>query len=114
MSSSDSGTYLALFARRLREARLRSGLTQMQLGVLAGVDEFSASARLNQYERGKHVPDVLTARSLARVLGVPLCYFYADEDHQARLLLMFSALSVRKRHLVLKFVEQISDAGKLK
>lgn len=112
MSSNDSGKYLALFARRLREARLRSGMTQMQLGVLAGVDEFSASARLNQYERGKHAPDVLTARSLARVLDVPLCYFYAYEEQQARLLLTFNALSVRKRHMVLKFAEQMLNAGK--
>ena len=110
MSSNDSGSYLALFARRLREARLRSGLTQVQLGVLAGVDEFSASARLNQYERGKHVPDVLTARSLARVLGVPLCYFYADEDQQARLLVAFNALSVRKRRMVLRYADELTDA----
>ena len=106
MSRHESEKYLALFARRLREARLRSGLTQMQLGVLAGVDEFSASARLNQYERGKHMPDVLMAKRLAQVLKVPLCYFYSDDEDQAQLLLLFSALTVRKRRLVLKFVEQ--------
>src|SRR5262249_47548553 len=43
-----------LFARRLKAARLGAGLTQEALGVQAGIDEFSASARINQYERGKH------------------------------------------------------------
>ena len=97
-----------LFARRLREARLRSGLTQMQLGVMAGVDEFSASSRLNQYERGKHVPDILTARNMAQVLDVPLCYFYADEDEHARLLLIFNSLTIRKRRSILKFSEEMA------
>ena len=110
MSRHDSEKYLALFARRLRDARLRCGFTQMQLGVLAGVDEFSASARLNQYERGKHVPDVLMANRLAQVLEVPLCYFYSDDDDQAQLLLLFNALSVRKRRMVMKFAEQQVNA----
>ena len=46
---------LNIIALRLKEARLRLGLSQEKLGVLAGIDEFSASARINQYERGKHV-----------------------------------------------------------
>jgi transcriptional regulator with XRE-family HTH domain len=40
-----------------KEARLRAGISQEKLGVLAGIDEASASARMNQYERGKHTPD---------------------------------------------------------
>ena len=107
MSRHDSTDLTMLFARRLREARLRSGFTQMQLGVLAGVDEFSASARLNQYERGKHMPDVLTARNMAQVLNVPLCYFYADEDEHAQLLLFFQSASVRRRRLILKFAADL-------
>lgn len=45
----------SVFSIRLKVARLRRGLTQMQLGVLAQIDEYSASARINQYERGKHL-----------------------------------------------------------
>ena len=41
-----------MLIKRLKEARLRSGLSQEKLGVLAGIDEASASARMNQYERG--------------------------------------------------------------
>ncbi|HGU4535105.1 TPA: XRE family transcriptional regulator, partial [Escherichia coli] len=34
---------------RLKKARLNAGLTQEQLGILVGIDECSASARMNQY-----------------------------------------------------------------
>ena len=36
------------FPKRLKEARKQKGLTQQQLGVLTGMDEFSASARMKQ------------------------------------------------------------------
>ena len=79
------GSGLSLFARRLKAARLRKGISQERLGIDAGVDEFSASARINQYERGKHTPDVLMASHLARVLNVPLSYFWAEDDDEAEL-----------------------------
>lgn len=56
----------ATFAKRLREAREAKGISQKQLGILAGIDQFVASARINQYERGKHVPDLLMAERLAQ------------------------------------------------
>lgn len=80
---------LPVFARRLKAARLQKGITQEKLGVLAGIDEFSASARINQYERGKHVPDFSTAERLARALGVPTPYFYAADDALAAWILDF-------------------------
>ena len=42
--------------KRLEEARKRAGLSQQQLGMLAGIDEDNASAKMNQYERGVHIP----------------------------------------------------------
>jgi transcriptional regulator with XRE-family HTH domain len=74
---------------RLKEARLRAGFTQMQLGVAAGIDEYSASARINQYERGKHWPDFGTAERLAAVLDVPAAFFYARDDALAEWILCF-------------------------
>lgn len=88
---------LPVFARRLRQARLRAGLSQKALGVAAGVDEFSASTRLNQYERGVHTPDYSTARRLARVLKVTTAFLYADDDDVAKLLLAVSELPPRRR-----------------
>mgnify|MGYP006359312815 CR=1 FL=1 len=66
--------------KRLKQARILNGLSQKQLGIYAGIDEFSASARMNQYETGKHVPDFLTLKRIAMVLGYPVAYFYAEDD----------------------------------
>lgn len=80
---------LNIVAYRLREVRLRAGFSQERLGVLAGIDEFSASARINQYERGKHVPDLHTLERLAEVLKTPAPYFYASDDDLAEWILLF-------------------------
>ncbi len=71
-----------------------AGLSQKQLGVTAGIDKFSASPRINQYERGKHTPDLLTAERLANVLGVPTPFLYAREDDLAEMIKLFGKLSV--------------------
>jgi transcriptional regulator with XRE-family HTH domain len=42
-----------VWRKRLKEARAALGLSQKQLGVEAGLDEFVASARINRYELGK-------------------------------------------------------------
>ncbi|XQA76011.1 helix-turn-helix domain-containing protein [Xanthomonas sacchari] len=56
---------------RLAQARERAGLSQKQLGILAGLDPSVASPRINQYERGRHEPQLKTAKQLAEVLGIP-------------------------------------------
>ena len=63
----------------------------------------SASARMNQYERGKHAPDWLTVERLAQVLAVPVAYFYAADD-EAELLLAFHALPPDRRSVALKLL----------
>ncbi|WP_331864623.1 helix-turn-helix transcriptional regulator, partial [Thiomicrospira sp.] len=83
--------------KRLREARLRLNISQKELGVRAGIDEFSASARVNQYERGKHVPDYLTARRLSEALEIPVTYLYADENDLAEMILAYGMASGRCR-----------------
>lgn len=63
------------------------------------MDRFAASARVNQYERGKHVPDFSTASRLADVLGVPVTYLFADDDELAELILLYAraARPIRSR-----------------
>ncbi|MDR1423089.1 MAG: helix-turn-helix domain-containing protein [Azoarcus sp.] len=90
-----------IFAIRLRQARLLAGYTQMQLGVAAQIDEYSASARINQYERGKHWPDFGTARRLASSLKVPVAFFYAVDDGLAELIQRFGALGAHEREALL-------------
>ena len=100
---------MSVLAKRLKEARLRAGLTQERLGVLAGIDEASASARMNQYERGKHEPDWLTVQRLASVLGVPVAYLYADDDKTAELLLAFNSLPLEAREEALVAVRKLRE-----
>ena len=104
---------LPLFARRRKAARERLGISQMELGVRAGIDEFSSSARINQYERGKHAPDFLTAQHLAKALGVPTAYFYAEDDNLAELIALTGQMKVAERKELLGFAESlIGESGK--
>ena len=77
---------MSVFGKRMKAARLQAGLSQEKLGVAAGVDEMSSSARMNQYERGKHEPDYLMVERVAGVLNVPECYFYCKDDDVAQIL----------------------------
>jgi transcriptional regulator with XRE-family HTH domain len=79
----------SVVARRLKQARTQAGLSQKQLGIRAGIDEFSASARINQYERGKHTPDFSTVERIAKVLKLPTPFFYARDDDLAALIVKF-------------------------
>lgn len=85
-----SPDYREIFCKRLRAMRLASGLSQKKLGILAGIDEFAASTRVNRYERGIYEVDIQTAQRLASVLDVPLAWFYAEDDRLAELILLFS------------------------
>ena len=84
---------------RLQEARLRADLSQKGLGLLAGLDPSVASPRINQYERGVHVPTYTTLSLLGNVLKVPVAYFYCQDDALATLLLDYheASDSARKR-----------------
>ena len=86
-------------------ARLNAGLSQKMLGIEAGIDAFVASTRINRYELGIHRPDLLTVRKLAKVLGVPVAFFFADEDDEiAELLLLYGKASASKRQESLKLL----------
>ncbi len=97
-------TYHSVFPRRLKEARQKAGISQRRLGIEAGMDEFVASTRINRYERGVHEADKATAAKLAQVLKVPLCYFYAEDDRLATLILLFCQLSDTEKDELLQFL----------
>lgn len=96
---------LSVVARRLKEARLRAGISQERLGVLAGMDKFSASARISQYEHGKHMPDLQTLTRLANVLEIPVPYFYCEDSDLASAVVRFSEMSKAQRRKLLKLLE---------
>ncbi|MCC4623792.1 helix-turn-helix domain-containing protein [Xanthomonas hortorum pv. vitians] len=80
---------LPVYSRRLREARQVYGLSQRNLGIKAGLDDFVASTRVNRYETGVHQPDLQTIQRLANALDVPVAYFYAEEDDLAQMILEY-------------------------
>jgi transcriptional regulator with XRE-family HTH domain len=92
----------AVIGRRIREARLKAGLSQRRLGILAGFDEFSASPRINQYERGRHSPEFTTVERLAKVLGVPTPFFYCRDDELAQWVASYQVLGRRQRQQILR------------
>lgn len=95
-------------SKRIRSARMALGISQKKLGILAGIDEFVASARINQYERGKHSPDVATSALLAEVLKVPLSYLYETDDDLANLICVAAHLSkIRLRELTAQLDDEI-------
>ncbi len=97
----------SIVAKRLKEARKRTGMSQKQLGVRAGIDEFGASARINQYERGKHAPGLQTLTRLATVMGVPVPYFYCQDAELARIIVKFSALGKAQRQRLLGLMDEL-------
>ena len=96
------------WGRRLKQARLAAQLSQKQLGIQAGIDEFVASTRINRYELGVHKPDYLTAQKLASVLGVSAAFLYAPEDDIADLIFRFGKATEGERAVVRNVLESVS------
>lgn len=96
------------WGRRLKQARTSAGLSQKQLGIQAGIDEFVASTRINRYELGVHKPDFQTAQNLARVLNISAAFLYAPEDDIAALLFRYSRATDDQRAGVRKLLQSIA------
>ncbi|MGO2319351.1 MAG: helix-turn-helix domain-containing protein [Vibrio toranzoniae] len=94
---------------RLKEARKKANLSQKALGVRIGMDESSASPRMNQYEKGKHTPDVQTLKLLADELGVPLSYFFCEDESSAELACLVSKMTESERKKLIASLSQSKD-----
>jgi len=90
-------TEKAPFSKRLKNARLWAGLTQKELGMLAGIIEENASAKMNQYEKGVHIPKYPRLQELAKALKISTAYFYAESDQLAELIYVYESLSEEKK-----------------
>jgi len=98
---------MSVIQKRLEEARLEAELSQAKLGVLAGINEDSASGRMNQYERGKRSPDLLTLQRIGKVLNLPVAYFYSESDDMAILVKEFHRMKSADKKRLLKFIKSI-------
>ncbi len=95
---------------RLKQARKHAKITQKNLGIMIGMDESSASGRMNHYEKGRHTPDISTLRKMADALGVPLNYFFCEDEASAELATAISRLSESQRNQVLNFIKSLEKS----
>lgn len=70
------------------------------------MDASSASPRMNQYEKGKHTPDIQTLKLIADELGVPLNYFFCEDESSAELACMISEMTESKRKKLIATLRQ--------
>jgi transcriptional regulator with XRE-family HTH domain len=93
---------------RLKQARSRKDMSQQKLGESLGLDPNNASARMNQYERGKHTPDYTTLRRMAVILDVPVPFFYCEDDQDAAVIAAMHRLTPEQKTRVLLFIESLN------
>jgi transcriptional regulator with XRE-family HTH domain len=98
---------MSVFGKRLRAARLEGGLSQEQLGLQAGIEVESASARMNRYERGTRVPGVALVERIGSVLNLPATYFYATRDEEAALLVAFHRMPESDKQRLLAMAREL-------
>ncbi|MGR6781234.1 helix-turn-helix domain-containing protein [Moritella viscosa] len=86
---------------RLKQARKKANITQKDLGIKIGMEPSSASGRMNHYEKGRHTPDVTALQRMADELGVPLNYFFCEDDSAAELACLIDKLSEDEKVLLI-------------
>ncbi|MEH6556113.1 helix-turn-helix transcriptional regulator, partial [Pseudoalteromonas tetraodonis] len=74
-------------------------------GMALGMEPNTASARMNQYEKGKHAPDFLTMKRIAKELDVPVAYFYCEEDILSELICALGKLSREEQKEILSKIK---------
>ncbi len=97
----------SLFGRRLREARLSAEIPQDKLGVMIGLDEGSASARMSRYENGIHAPPFELVERIAAILMLPTSYFYCADDRLAEIMRIYFLASDEKREYLLNCANKL-------
>lgn len=99
---------MTIFSKRLREARKSRGFSQERLGIEAGIEPATASARMSQYEKGVHLPGESIVKQIATVLDLPVAYFYCANDDEAHLLQCFHGLKPDDRKQVVDLAESLA------
>jgi len=98
-----------VLGKRIKQARVLVGLSQEGLGLEAGLDEMSASTRMNRYELGRRVPSPDFVERLGKVLNVPAAFFYAVDEDEAELLVKFHRLSPSDRKQLMKYLADLDS-----
>ncbi|WED25757.1 helix-turn-helix domain-containing protein [Vibrio sp. DW001] len=93
--------------QRLKAIRKKAKISQKTLGIRVGIDESSASARMNQYEKGKHTPDISTLKRIADELDVPLNYFFCEDDVSAELAYLIKKLRQKDQKELVEHIKTL-------
>ncbi len=64
---------------------------------------------MNRYEKGIHEPNYGMMQHIAGALGLPVAYFYCDQDQVAELLDIVASLSSEARNQVIQFARQLQN-----
>ena len=72
---------------------------------MVGREEDNASAKMNQYEQGIHIPKFPRLKNLAKALKVPTAYFYAESNELADLLYTYEKLSSQSRQAIGRLIK---------
>lgn len=99
---------MGTFGKRLKEARKLRSFSQERLGIEAGIEPATASARMSQYEKGVHQPGESIVKQIAAVMNLPVPYFYCEDDETAHLMHCFHFLKARDRKDVVDLVENLA------
>lgn len=82
--------------------RVKSQDHPKDLGVKIGMEQSSASGRMNHYEKGRHVPDIGTLERMAEELDVPLNYFFCRSELSAELACAIDKMSDEEKVVLLE------------
>lgn len=91
------------FYDRLKESRIKSGLTQEQLAEKLGV----AKSTLSGYESGKREPTIATIAKVLDILNIDANYLYQDETKALTELIVD-----RDKKMLLKKYSDLDDHGR--
>ncbi|MDO3620217.1 helix-turn-helix transcriptional regulator [Ralstonia pseudosolanacearum] len=98
---------MGVLARRIRQARLAAGMSQVELALEAGIEPETASSRMSRYESGLRIPDPELVERMAAVLSRPPGWFYEPNEQLAELLLTAWRLRPADRRRVMALAEEL-------
>jgi len=96
----------SFFTERLKEARKNMKISQKDLGIKIGIDPSSASGRMNHYETGRHMPDIVILKKMAVELNVPINYFFCESEESATLACLIDKLDDEAK---VKLIELLTE-----
>ncbi len=96
--NTDTKQLREVFARRLKEIREERGLSQEDVGRMAGVSK----ATISKYEAASHPPKLIHATSIAEALNVGFSYLIGFTDNRY----------VQETNIITELFLSLPDEGK--